>query len=82
MSGGAPHVHGEYQHMLDHEAQSGAQLPHPHHRLAQSMMLVQIAISLASITVLTRRRWLLWVGGVAAVGGLSLTVMAFLGAGH
>jgi hypothetical protein len=44
----------------------------PHHKLAQGMTLIQIAISLASITVLTRRRWLLGVAGAAAVGGTVL----------
>ncbi len=43
---------------------------HPHHLLAQSMTLIQIAISLASITVLTRKRWLFAVAGVSAAGGL------------
>ena len=43
---------------------------HPHHKLAQSMTLIQIAISLASITVLTRKKWLFAVAGVAAAGGL------------
>lgn len=37
----------------------------PHHRLALAMALVQIAIALASITALTRRRWLL-VSSIAA----------------
>lgn len=45
---------------------------HPHHKLAQSMTLIQIAISLASITVLTRKKWLFVVAGVAAVGGLAM----------
>ena len=51
---------------------------HPHHKLAQAMTLIQIAISLASITVLTRKRWLFALGGVAAAGGLALWGMAFL----
>ena len=43
---------------------------HPHHRLAQALTLMQVAISLASITVLTRKRWLFWGAlGTAAVGG-------------
>ena len=45
---------------------------HPHHKLAQSMTLIQIAISLASITVLTRKKWLFVVAGVAAAGGLAM----------
>ena len=49
---------------------------HPHHLLAQSMTLIQIAISLASITVLTRKRWLFAVAGVSAVGGLIMWGLA------
>lgn len=48
------------------------QAMHPHHRLAQAMTLIQIAISLASITALTRRRWLFGVALAAAGGGLLL----------
>jgi hypothetical protein len=47
-------------------------LMHPHHQLAQAMTMVQIAISLASITVLTRRRWLFSLAGIAAVVGMVL----------
>ena len=50
---------------------------HPHHRLAQSMTLVQIAIALASITVLTKKRWLLALAGAAAAGGMALWVLAY-----
>jgi hypothetical protein len=51
---------------------------HPHHRLAQSMTLIQIAISLASITVLTRKKWLFAVAGIAAAGGLVMWGFALL----
>jgi hypothetical protein len=51
---------------------------HPHHKLAQAMTLVQIAISLASITVLTRKKWLFYVASAAAAGGLGLWVSALL----
>jgi len=44
---------------------------HPHHRLAQALTLMQIAISLASITVLTRKTWLFWGAlGSAAAGAV------------
>ena len=49
----------------------------PHNKLAQAMTLIQIAISLASICVLTRRRWMLGVAGVAAAGGLVYWALAF-----
>ena len=49
----------------------------PHDKLAQSMTLIQIAISLASICVLTRKRWMLGLAGVAAAAGLVYWVLAF-----
>jgi hypothetical protein len=52
---------------------------HPHHRLAQATTLVQIAISIAAITVLTRKRWLFWASGSAATIGAALWVLAWLG---
>jgi len=51
---------------------------HPHHRLAQAMTLIQIAISMASITVLTRTRWLFAFGGLAAIGGFALWAAAWM----
>jgi hypothetical protein len=50
---------------------------HLHHRWAQAMTLVQIAIALAAITLLTRNRYL-YVGSIGVaiagvvVGGLAL----------
>ncbi|WP_295022884.1 DUF4337 domain-containing protein [Sulfurimonas sp.] len=49
-----------------------------HHHLAQSMTLIQIAISLASITVLTRKKWLFAIAAIAAVGGIVLWAEALL----
>jgi hypothetical protein len=49
---------------------------HPHHKLAQAMTMIQIAISLASITVLTRKKWLFAVAGVAAAGGIVMWGLA------
>ena len=51
---------------------------HPHHYLAISMTLLQIAIALASITVLTQKRWLLYGAAVSALGGAILGVVAWL----
>ena len=42
----------------------------PHHKLAQAMTLIQIAISLASITVLTQKKWLFAIAALAATGGI------------
>ncbi len=52
---------------------------HPHHKQAQAMTLIQIAISLASITALTRVRWLFVVAGLAAAGGVGLWALALAG---
>lgn len=50
---------------------------HPHHRLEISMTLLQIAIALASITVLTQKRWLFAAAGIAAAGGAILGAIAW-----
>lgn len=51
---------------------------HPHHYLAMSMTLLQIAIALASITVLTQKRWLLAGAAVGALGGAVLGIIAWM----
>ena len=50
---------------------------HPHHFLSISMTLLQIAIALASITVLTQKRWLLVGAAIAALGGAILGILAY-----
>ena len=62
----------------EHANEASEHAMHPHHRLAESMTLIQIAISLASITVLTRKKWLFAIAGVAAIGGLVLWGLAFI----
>ena len=56
----------------------------PHNKLAMSMTFIQIAISLASICVLTRRRWMLGLAGVSAFIGIAFWVLAYTltGLGH
>ena len=54
---------------------------YPHDKLAQSMTFIQIAISLAAICVLTRRRWMLGVAGVGAAVGLLYWGWAFVPTG-
>ena len=67
-----------------HEAQSkrynelSEQALHPHHSLAISMTLLQIAIALASITVLTQKRWLLYGAAASALGGAVLAIAAYI----
>ena len=47
---------------------------HQHHRWAQATTALQIAIALAAIALLTRRKWLQW--GVFGVSGLGLALGA------
>jgi len=58
-------------------AESAAKI-HPHHRWELAMTLFQIAISLASITILTRKRWLYVASGVAGAAGIGLAAAAWL----
>lgn len=69
----------EHEKKSEEANQASENIMHPHHRLAQSMTLIQIAISMASITVLTRARWLFALGAVAAAGGIALWLAALLG---
>ena len=62
---------------LDAEAKSEASM-HEHHRWAQSMTLIQIAIALAAITLLTRQKWLQWMAYGAGVGSFVVATLAFV----
>jgi hypothetical protein len=57
---------------------TSAELMHPLHLSEQAMTLIQISISLASITALTRRRWLFVVAGVSAAASVVLWGLSFL----
>ncbi len=52
---------------------------HHHHRWAQATMLIQVAIALSAIALLTRKTWLQW--GVYGVGtvALGIGVAAWIG---
>ena len=50
----------------------------PHERLALALSGLQIAIALAAITVLTKRRWLLWGSVSFAVIGVLTAASAFI----
>jgi hypothetical protein len=67
---------------LDHAAEQAntraEQALHPHEKLALAITLFQIAISTASITALTQRRWLLGAAFVGAAGASALWVLAYL----
>ena len=50
----------------------------PHEHLALALIFLQIAIALAAITVLTKRRWLLWSSVTLAAIGIVTAVTAFI----
>jgi len=51
---------------------------HQHHRWAQAMLLIQVAISLAAICLLTRRRWVQLATYAVAGAGTLVGVSALL----
>jgi hypothetical protein len=51
---------------------------HQHHRWAQAMTAIQVAISLAAITLLARRRWLMMTSVAVAAVGLVIGCLALL----
>lgn len=50
----------------------------PHERMALGMTLIQIAVALASITVLTRRTWLFWGAMLSALVGVGVAASGLL----
>jgi hypothetical protein len=53
------------------------QMMSDHHQESMGMMLLQIAISLASVTALTRKRWLFLFASLAAAGGIIFSSLAW-----
>ncbi len=62
---------------LDWDRKSDEQM-HQHHRWAQAMTAEQIAISLAAITLLTRKKWLEYASYCVAGVGVALGIAAWL----
>jgi hypothetical protein len=57
--------------------EKSGELLHQHHRWAQAMTALQIAISLAAITLLTRKTWMQMASYAVAGVGLALAVCAW-----
>ncbi|MDD4885840.1 MAG: DUF4337 domain-containing protein [Thiomonas sp.] len=53
-----------------------ARMNRPHTDMARALIFLQIAISLASITALTRRKWLFGLAGISAAVGVGLWLFA------
>jgi hypothetical protein len=49
---------------------------HVHHRWAQAMTLIQVAIALAAIALLTRKSWLQWGVYLTGAGSIVLAALA------
>ncbi len=62
----------------DEAEKSSAASMHVHHRWAQAMTLIQIAIALSAISLLTKKRVLLGATFIAAAGGLAIGALAFV----
>jgi succinate dehydrogenase/fumarate reductase flavoprotein subunit len=58
--------------------EKSAHLQHPLHYAELAMAFLQIAIALASVTALTKKKWLFGVAGVAAAAGVVLTALAWI----
>ncbi len=65
---------------LSHEADERSEkYMHSHHRWATGVTMLQIAISLAAITILTRKNWLEYVSLTCAGIGVVFGVLAWFG---
>lgn len=62
---------------LEWDRQSEAQM-HQHHRWAQATTLLQVAIAMAAMALLTRRKWLEYAMAAVAVGGVAVGIAAAL----
>jgi hypothetical protein len=65
--------------VLDNNAKSEVLL-HGHHRWAQATTLIQVAIALCAITLLTRKKWLRNLSFVVAAVGVATGALAFFSA--
>lgn len=66
----------EKAHEADHQSEHAM---HEHERWALSTTLLQIAIGLSAITLLSRKRWMLWTVYISGGLGLAAGVVAVLG---
>lgn len=67
----------EKAHEADHQSEHAM---HEHERWALSTTLLQIAIGLSAITLLSRKRWMLWTVYVSGALGLVAGAAAVMGA--
>jgi hypothetical protein len=51
---------------------------HQHHRWAQATTVLQVAIAMAAIALLSKKKWLEYVMYLAGTGGVVIGVLAYL----
>jgi len=68
----------EFEKASDEANEQSEHALHPHEKLAMAMTLIQIGISAASITALTRKRWLFALAALSAAGGIVMWILAFV----
>ena len=51
---------------------------HQHHRWAQATTVLQVAIAMAAIALLSKKKWLEYVMYIAGAGGVVIGVLAYL----
>jgi len=65
------------EHQVNEDAAKSALFTRPRQQLGYSLALVQIAISVASVSVLTGRVWLFGIAFLSAAGGIGYWLVAF-----
>ncbi len=50
----------------------------PHEKMALGLTFIQVAVALAAITILTRKRWLIWGSLGSAIIGIGIAASSFL----
>lgn len=61
-----------------HADEMSEEYMHNHHQWAQAMTAMQVAISLAAITLLTKRKWMLAASVGTSILGVALSIIAMM----
>ncbi|MBW8834466.1 MAG: DUF4337 domain-containing protein [Burkholderia sp.] len=81
LSAGQSDEHAKFLADVDKYKQAKSEvLLHGHHRWAQATTLIQVAIALCAITLLTRKKWLRNLSFVVAAVGVATGALAFFSA--
>lgn len=64
----------EESHKLGEESEAKLR---PHEKMALGLTFIQVAVALAAITILTRKRWLIWGALGSAIIGIGIAAASF-----